>query len=106
VHRVVGRGPTYLSFDVDVLDLACAPAVADPEVDGMMTREVFALLNKLRGINIVGADIVCFCPPLDTPAQTTALTISELMLQFVSHIADYRLQNRNAQAAVVVGSTV
>jgi guanidinopropionase len=90
IRRIIGDGPTYLSFDVDVLDLAFAPAVADPEVDGMTTRELFALLNKLRGINLVGADIVCFCPPLDTPAQTTALTISELMFHLVSHIADYR----------------
>ena len=90
VHRVIGSGPTYLSFDLDVLDIAYAPAVADPEVDGMTSREVFSLLNKLRGLDIVGADIACFCPPLDNPAQITALLCSELMLQFVSHIADFR----------------
>jgi guanidinopropionase len=88
VRRVVGAGPTYLSFDLDVLDIAFAPAVADPEVDGMTTREVFSLLNKLRGLNVVGADIACFCPHLDNPAQITALLCCELMLQFVCHIAD------------------
>jgi guanidinopropionase len=92
VRRVIGTGPTYLSVDLDVLDLAYAPAVADPEVDGMTTREFFSLLNKLRGLNIVGADIVCFCPPLDNPGQITALTVSELLLQVVSHIADYRVK--------------
>jgi guanidinopropionase len=90
IRRVVGTGPTYLSFDVDVLDVAYAPAVADPEINGMTTRELFALLNKLRGLDLVGADIVCMCPPLDNPAQVTALTASELMLQFVSHVADRR----------------
>ena len=90
IRRVIGAGPTYLSFDLDVLDIAYAPAVADPEVNGRTSREVFALLNKLRGIDIVGADIVCFCPPLDSPAQITALTASELLLQFVAHVADYR----------------
>ena len=87
VHRVVGSGPAYLSFDLDVIDIAYAPAVADPEVNGLMTRELFALLNKLRGVNLVGADIVCFCPPLDSPAQITALTASEILLQFVAHVA-------------------
>ncbi len=76
----------------DVLDPACAPAVADPEVNGMTTRELFALMNKLRGLNIVGADIVCFCPPLDNPGQITALTASEMPLQFVTHVADFRAQ--------------
>jgi guanidinopropionase len=98
IHRVVGSGPTYLSFDVDVIDLAYAPAVTDPEVGGMTAREVFGLLNKLRGVNLVGADTVCFCPPLDNPAQITALTINELLLQFVAHIADYRAQHRDASA--------
>lgn len=93
IRRVVGEGPTYLSFDLDVIDIAYAPAVADPEVSGMTTRELFSLLNKLRGLNLVGADIVCFCPPLDSPAQITALTASELLLQFVSLIAEYRAQN-------------
>jgi arginase family enzyme len=58
VHRVVGSGPAYLSFDLDVIDIAYAPAVADPAVNGMTTRE------------LVGADIVCFCPPLDSPAHS------------------------------------
>ena len=99
VRRVVGTGPTYLSFDLDVLDLASAPAVANPEVNGMTTRELFTLLNNLRGLNIVGADIVCFCPPLDTPGQITALTASEIMLQFVAHIADYRAQSAGKSSA-------
>jgi guanidinopropionase len=94
VHRVIGSGPTYLSFDLDVLDIAFAPAVADPEVNGMTTRELFSLLNKLRGLDIVGADIACLCPPLDGPAQITSLLVSELMVHFVSHIADYRTSNK------------
>jgi arginase family enzyme len=96
VHRVVGTGPIYLSFDPDVLDVAYAPGVADPELNGMTIREAFGLLNKLRGINIVAADIVCFCPPLDNAAQITALTASELMLQFVSYIADCRSGSASA----------
>ena len=95
-RRVVGTGPTYVSLDLDVLDVAYAPGVADPEVNGMTTRELFALLNKLRGVNIVGADIACFCPPLDNPAQITALTASQILLQFVAHIAEYRAQSQAA----------
>ena len=105
VRRVVGSGPTYLSFDLDVLDPAYAPAAADPEINGMTTRELFALLNKLRGVNLIGADIVCFCPPLDNAAQTTAMTISQIMLQFVFHMAEYRTQHGDALAQSAVAKT-
>lgn len=90
VHRLVGSMPAYLSLDLDVLDVAYAPGVADPEVNGMTSRELFSLLNKFRGINLVGADIACFCPMLDSPGQITALTASELLLQYVALIAAYR----------------
>lgn len=92
VRRVVGDGPTYLSIDLDVLDIAYAPAVADPEVNGMTAREFFGLLDRFRGLNICGADVVCFCPPLDGPAQTTALTASEILLHFANLTAQARLK--------------
>lgn len=92
VRRVVGDGPTYLSVDLDVLDLAYAPAVADPEVNGMTAREFFGLLEGFRGLNICGADVVCYCPPLDNPGQITALTASEILLYFVNLAAEARLR--------------
>lgn len=88
VRSVIGDGPVYLSIDLDVLDPAYAPGVADPEVNGMTIRELIAFLHGFRGLNIIGADVVCYCPPLDNPAQTTALVISELILEYVALIAD------------------
>jgi guanidinopropionase len=88
VRRVVGDAPTYLSFDLDALDPAYAPGVADPELDGLTLREVRKLLHGLRGTNLMGADFVCYCPPLDNPAQITALTVSLLMQEAASLIAD------------------
>jgi guanidinopropionase len=88
VRRVIGDGPAYLSFDLDALDPAYAPAVADPELDGLTLREVRKLLHGLRGLHLMGADFVCYCPPLDNPSQITALTVSLLMLEAVTLIAD------------------
>lgn len=88
LRQVIGDGPVYLSIDLDVLDPAYAPAVADPEVDGLTIREMMGFMHGLRGLNLIGADIVCYCPPLDNPAQTTALVASELLLECVSLIAD------------------
>jgi guanidinopropionase len=92
VRKVVGDGPTYLSFDLDVIDPGDAPGVADPEINGIRIREIMELLDGFRGLNLVGADVVCFCPPLDNPSQITAMTSSLLLLQFVTLIADRHFQ--------------
>lgn len=94
VRRVIGDGPTYLSFDLDAIDPAYAPAVADPEVNGLTIREVVGLLQGFRGLNLMGADIVCYSPPLDNPSQLTALTISSMMLEMVTLIADYKTRKQ------------
>lgn len=99
IRRVVGDGPAYLSFDVDVIDPAYAPAVADPEVEGLTSREFFAILNGIRGIDLVGADAVCFCPPLDNPAQITALLISQYLLTVCAMIAERRVSHGRSGAA-------
>ena len=88
VRRIIGDGPVYLSFDLDALDPAYAPAVADPETDGLTIREVNQMLRGFRGLNFLGGDIVCFCPPMDTPGQITAMTSAAMMLDMVSLIAD------------------
>jgi len=90
VREIIGDGPTYLSFDLDAIDPAYAPGVADPEVNGLTMREVVQLLHGFRGVNLMGADIVCYCPPLDNAAQITALTISSMMLELVTLIADFK----------------
>jgi guanidinopropionase len=90
VRGIIGEGPTYLSFDLDAIDPAYAPGVADPEVNGLTVREVVQLLQGFRGVNLMGADIVCYCPPLDNAAQITALTVSSMMLELVTLIADLK----------------
>lgn len=92
-QRVVGNGPTYLSFDLDVLDPVYAPAVADPETGGISINEAIRLIRGLRGINIIGADIVCFTPHLDA-TRITALNASSLLHEIVTIIAD-RVANNN-----------
>lgn len=90
VRRIIGDGPTYLSFDLDAIDPTYAPGVADPEVNGLTIREVVQLMHGFRGLNLMGSDVVCYCPPLDNPSQLTALTISSMLLDMVALIADYR----------------
>ncbi|MBS3651152.1 agmatinase [Pseudaminobacter sp. 19-2017] len=68
--RIVGDGPTYLSFDIDSLDPAFAPGTGTPEVGGLTTREVLELLRGLKGVNLVGGDVVEVAPQYDATTNT------------------------------------
>lgn len=69
-RAVVGEGPTYLSFDIDSLDPAFAPGTGTPEVGGLTTREALSLLRGMKGLNLVGADIVEVAPQYDATTNT------------------------------------
>jgi agmatinase len=69
-RKVVGDGPTYLSFDIDSLDPAFAPGTGTPEVGGLSTREAVAILRGLKGINLVGGDVVEVAPQYDSTTNT------------------------------------
>ena len=86
-RRVVGDGPTYLSFDVDGLDPVYAPGTGTPEVGGITTREALALLRGLRGLDLVGGDVVEVAPPFD-PSGTTALVGATLMYEILCLLAE------------------
>jgi guanidinopropionase len=86
-RRVVGDGPTYISFDVDALDPAYAPGTGTPEVGGMTTLEAQTLLRGLRGLNLVGADVVEVAPPFD-PSGNTALAGATMMYEILCILAE------------------
>jgi guanidinopropionase len=69
-REIVGDGPTYLSFDVDSLDPAFAPGTGTPEIGGLSTREAQALVRGLKGLNIVGGDVVEVAPQYDATTNT------------------------------------
>jgi guanidinopropionase len=77
---VVGDHPVYLTFDIDVLDPACAPGAGGLEIGGLTSREAQALLRGLSGLHFVGADINEVSPPLD-PSGITAVVGSQLMFE-------------------------
>ena len=54
VRAVLGDGPAYLSFDIDALDPAFAPGTGTPEVGGLATWQVQAILRRLGGVRFAG----------------------------------------------------
>ena len=60
-----GDSPVYLTFDIDALDPSAAPGTGTPVVGGPSTDFARKVLIALRGINIVGADMVEVLPDKD-----------------------------------------
>ena len=46
-RAIVGNRPTYVSFDIDVIDPSIAPGTGTPEIGGMTTREAQAMIRRL-----------------------------------------------------------
>lgn len=86
-RRTVGEGPVYISFDVDGLDPAFAPGTGTPEVGGLTTVEALTLLRGLRGLRLIGADVVEVAPPFD-PSGNTALVGATIMYELLCLLAE------------------
>jgi agmatinase len=82
----VGETPLYLSIDIDVLDPAFAPATGTPEVGGFSTRELLGILRGLRGLRLVGADIVEVSPPYDH-AEVTSIAAANIAYELLAVMA-------------------
>jgi agmatinase len=80
-------GPVYCSFDIDAVDPAYAPATGTPEVGGLTAYEAVALVRALRGLTLVGADVVEVSPPFDGPGQVTSLLAANLLFELLSVMA-------------------
>jgi len=94
-RRVVGEGPTYVSFDVDGLDPVYAPGTGTPEIGGITTREAQQLLRGLQGLDIVGGDVVEVSPPFDQSGNT-ALVGATMMFEILCVLADAVARRRAA----------
>ncbi|QIS10593.1 arginase family protein [Nocardia arthritidis] len=86
-RELIGDRPVFISVDLDVLTLADAPAVADPEAGGLTANELFRMVRGFRGMNVVGGDIACFVPHLD-PSMVTAINASAIMHHIVTLMAE------------------
>jgi guanidinopropionase len=86
-RKIVGDGETYVTFDIDMLDPVYAPGTGTPEIGGFTTREAQAMLRELRGLNIVGADVVEVSPPFD-PSGMTAYAGAVMMFEILCHMAE------------------
>jgi guanidinopropionase len=90
IGEVLSGRPVYITFDLDCLDPSIAPGVSniEPGEKGFDIDEAVALVRAVRGMNVVGGDIVCMMPTKDNPNQITALTAMAIMFEMISIIAE------------------
>jgi agmatinase len=87
IGQVRERAPrTYLTVDVDSMDPAFAPGTGTPEMGGLTSRELLALVRALPPDQIVAADLVEVSPPYDH-AEITSLAAATLGYEITSLMA-------------------
>lgn len=71
----------YLSIDMDILDPAYAPAVQNPEPDGLETHTLLNILHSICGKRVLGFDVVEIAPNFDNGASAiqAAKVVSEIL---------------------------
>jgi agmatinase len=83
IRETIGDAPAYLSFDIDVLDPAFAPATGTPEVGGLASWQAQAILRRLTALRFIGMDVVEVAPAYDV-AEITALAAATIVWEYLA----------------------
>ena len=83
IHEIAGKRSVYVSLDIDSVDPAFAPGTGTPEVGGFTSYQMLQLVRGLRGLNLVGFDLVEVSPPYDH-SDITAILAANLVFEFLS----------------------
>ncbi len=82
----------YLTIDMDVLDPAFAPAVQNPEPDGLSTHEFLDILCNVCDERVIAFDLVEVTPHYDH--GVTAVQAAKMMFETLCHIEKARMHAR------------
>jgi agmatinase len=74
--------PVYVTLDIDCVDPAYAPGTGTPQIGGLTSAEILELVRALRGLRIVGGDLVEVSPPYDT-GEITSLLAANLLYELL-----------------------
>jgi agmatinase/guanidinopropionase len=75
-----------VTLDIDSVDPAFAPGTGTPEVGGFTSYQMLQLLRGLKGLNLVGFDLVEVSPPFDH-GDITAILAANLAFELLSLLA-------------------
>ena len=89
IKSTLGDNPVYITFDLDCLDPTIAPAVSnlEPGCNGFSIDEAISLIQSVKGLNVIGGDIVCLMPTKDNPNNVTSMVAASVAFEIMSQIA-------------------
>ncbi|MCW3981495.1 MAG: agmatinase [Candidatus Bathyarchaeota archaeon] len=87
----------YLTIDMDVLDPAFAPAVQNPEPDGLSTDNLLTLVTNLVDSRTVGLDLVEVTPAYGK--GVTCVQAAKTLFEVLCHLEKVRRTNFASQAS-------
>lgn len=87
VRSIVGTKPTYVTYDIDFVDPTFAPGTGTPEVGGPSSWAALLVARLLKGVDVVGADLVEVSPPFDAVGGTAWLGVN-LMFEMLCVMAE------------------
>ncbi len=71
-----------MTLDIDVVDPAFAPGTGTPQVGGLSSAQIIDLVRSLKGLNLVGCDLVEVSPPYDN-GELTSLLAANLLYELL-----------------------
>jgi agmatinase len=80
--RAFRNKPVYITLDIDCVDPAYAPGTGTPQVGGFTSIQILNLVRALKGLNIIGCDLVEVSPPFDT-GEITSLLAANLLYELL-----------------------
>jgi guanidinobutyrase len=78
VRHQLGAGPVYLSIGVDGLDPSVTPGTGTPEVGGLTGAQALEIIRGMRGLDLVGGDVVEVSPVYDQSGNTSLVAANLL----------------------------
>ena len=81
-RQYLGDRPVYVTFDIDCLDPSFAPGTGTPVCGGLSSHQAMSILRGLKGIDVVGMDIVEVAPAYDV-GEITALAAAHLAMEIL-----------------------
>lgn len=82
IRARIGEYPVYVTFDIDCLDPSVAPGTGTPVCGGLSSHQALTILRGLRGLNVLGMDVVEVAPAYDV-GEITALAATHVAMEMV-----------------------
>lgn len=90
ILSIVGKNPTYLTFDIDCLDPAFAPGTGTPVPGGLTSAQALHIIRGMGPVNLVGMDVVEVSPPFDQ-SELTALAAAHIATDLLCVLRNQKL---------------